>query len=64
MSEPEVEARPAVTPGHLLRELHGFLSLEAPYLIPALPASGTDEEVEAALHAAVRDSHRAREDDT
>lgn len=62
MSEQKVDAPPAVAVGDLLRELHGFLSLEAPHLIPALPTSGRDEEVEAALQAAVRESYRAREE--
>ena len=34
-------------------ELHRFLSLEAPFLIPALPEAASEEEAEAALLAAV-----------
>ncbi len=41
------------TAAGLRRELCGFLSLEAPFLIPLLPESGGDEEVEAVLLAEV-----------
>ncbi len=36
-------------PAGLLRELHGFLSLEAPFLIRDLPQVSSEEELEAAL---------------
>ncbi len=38
-------------PRRLLAELHGFLSLEAPFLIRDLPQVATEEELEAALLA-------------
>ncbi len=38
-------------PRRLLAELHGFLSLEAPFLIRDLPQVATEEELEAALVA-------------
>jgi hypothetical protein len=44
---------PPVGSGDLRRELHRFLSLEAPFLIPALPAGDSDEEAEAALLAEI-----------
>jgi 2-oxoisovalerate dehydrogenase E1 component len=47
MAEPS-HAAPAVV-GELRRELHRFLSLEAPFLVPALPRSGSEEEAERAL---------------
>ncbi len=51
MSEPS-QAAPAVA-GELQAELHRFLSLEAPFLIPAMPVGGPEEEAEAALLAEV-----------
>ena len=38
-----------VPPGDLLRDLHGFLSLEAPFLIRDLPPAEGEEALEAAL---------------
>ena len=39
----------AALPEGLLRELHAFLSLEAPFLIRDLPQVATEAELEAAL---------------
>jgi 2-oxoisovalerate dehydrogenase E1 component len=50
MSEPH-QAAPAEA-GELRAELHRFLSLEAPFLVAAIP-EGSDEEAEAALLAEV-----------
>ncbi len=50
MTEPSPTA---ATDAGLRRELCGFLSLEAPFLIPLVPESGGAEEVEAALLAEV-----------
>ncbi|MFQ5349430.1 MAG: thiamine pyrophosphate-dependent dehydrogenase E1 component subunit alpha, partial [Thermoanaerobaculia bacterium] len=54
------QAAPAVT-GELQAELHRFLSLEAPFLIPAMPAGDSDEEAEAALLAEVETRLRPTE---
>jgi 2-oxoisovalerate dehydrogenase E1 component len=48
MSEPEVPGSPAL-PDELLRELHGFLALEAPFLIRDLPQAASEEELERVL---------------
>ncbi len=47
--------------GELQGELHRFLSLEAPFLIPALPGGVSDEEAEAALLASVERRLQPRE---
>ena len=47
MAEPS-QAAPAPA-GELRVELHRFLSLEAPFLVPAMPEGVPDEEAEAAL---------------
>ena len=60
MSEPSQSA-PAMA-GELQVELHRFLSLEAPFLIPAVPVGGSDEEVEAALLAEMTARLRPAED--
>ncbi|MEZ5331646.1 MAG: dehydrogenase E1 component subunit alpha/beta [Thermoanaerobaculia bacterium] len=48
MAQPVESGSPAL-PEELLRELHGFLSLEAPFLIRDLPQARSEEELEAAL---------------
>ena len=48
MSQPVESGSPAL-PEELLCELHGFLSLEAPFLIRDLPQAHSEEELEAAL---------------
>ena len=49
MSKQGAEALPAAVPEDLLREVHAFLSLEAPFLIPALPDSGDEDEIDKSL---------------
>ncbi len=46
---PESSSPPAPLTRDLLRELHGFLSLEAPFLIRDLPQVATEERLEKAL---------------
>ncbi len=48
MPELEESESPAL-PDELLRELHGFLALEAPFLIRDLPQTASEEELERSL---------------
>jgi TPP-dependent pyruvate/acetoin dehydrogenase alpha subunit len=48
MAQP-VESEPPALAEDLLRDLHGFLSLEAPFLIRDLPQARDESELEAAL---------------
>ena len=44
-----LDAEPQTLPKDLLRDLHGFLSLEAPFLIRDLPRADSEQELESAL---------------
>ncbi|MCZ6508356.1 MAG: thiamine pyrophosphate-dependent enzyme [Acidobacteria bacterium] len=44
-----LDAKAQTLPGDLLRDLHGFLSLEAPFLIRDLPRADSEKDLEAAL---------------
>ena len=56
------EAPPQALPRQLLRELHGFLSLEAPFLIRDLPQVSEEGELEAALLAKIEERFRTGEE--
>ncbi len=55
-------APPRALPKQLLRELHGFLSLEAPFLIRDLPQVSEEAELEAALLARIEERFRTGEE--
>jgi len=57
----EIAAGSPALPDGLLRELHGFLSLEAPYLIRDLPQVRSEAELESALLARVEARFRTGE---
>lgn len=61
MSEAEGNGTSAL-PRDLLRELHAFLSLEAPFLIRGLPRVAGEEELEAALLARIEARSRTGAD--
>ena len=55
-------AAPRTLPKNLLRELHGFLSLEAPFLIRDLPPVSEEEELERALLERIEERFRTGEE--
>jgi 2-oxoisovalerate dehydrogenase E1 component len=55
---PESSSPPAPLTRDLLRELHAFLSLEAPFLIRDLPQVKTEERLEAALLERIASRYR------
>ncbi len=55
-------APPRTLPTNLLRELHGFLSLEAPFLIRDLPQVATEDELEHALLERIDERFRTGEE--
>ncbi len=61
MSDP-AGAPPRALPKQLLRELHGFLSLEAPFLIRDLPQVHAEADLERALLARIEERFRTGEE--
>jgi 2-oxoisovalerate dehydrogenase E1 component len=55
-------AAPRTLPKDLLRELHGFLSLEAPFLIRDLPPVSEEDELEKALLERIEERFRTGEE--